>query len=372
MAERRVARSITLHIGTEKTGTTAIQNCFASHREKLAAAGILYPVSPGRSNHAGLIYFVAGERDRPPSPHLIGITRDDAAAYSAGFMDRLRNEIAASGCETVFFSSEHLSSRLRSPPSIARLIASMRELADEVRVLTYLRPQYELLPSSYSTTIKSGGTNLVRGPKTVKQHSYNYEKMLNFWERAVGRQNMIVRRFGRSYLKDGSLIEDFFAAIGMEVPKGVEADRVINPALDGYTVEFLRLANPFLPSAPVEGGARERLPFVKALEGMSERQIPIIASETLREMDRNFQDGNKAVAEKYFPELGGVLFPPYAGADQSVPELTVAKAVEIAVRLWHLKTDEVKKIRANANMARAGSPDAGRNRRTSLMEPLDE
>ena len=363
MAERRVARFITLHIGTEKTGTTAIQHCFASNRDALAAAGILYPVSPGRGNHVGLTYFAAGEGDRPPSPHLIGITRADAPAYRATFMDRLRQEIVESGCGAVFFSSEHLSSRLRSAASTARLIDGLRELADEVRVLIYLRPQYELLPSSYSTTIKSGGTNVIRGPKTLKQHFYNYEKMLGVWEKSAGRANMIVRRFGRAYLKDGSLIADFFDAVGMDVPDGVVADRVLNPALDAYTVEFLRLANPLLPPAPVDGGERERLPFIKALEGISERNTPIIPADILREMDMIFRDCNKAVAERYFPELGGVLFPPFVeGADQAVPVLTIEKAVEIAVRLWQIKADELKKIRAKAKMHRPGGPGEGRQR----------
>jgi hypothetical protein len=370
MAERRVARSITLHIGTEKTGTTAIQNCLASNRDVLAAAGILYPVSPGRGNHVGLTYFAAGEGDRPPSPHLIGITRAEAPAYRAKFMDRLREEIVASGCGTVFFSSEHLSSRLRSTASTARLIDSMRELADEVRVLIYLRPQYELLPSSYSTTIKSGGTHVIRGPKTVKQHFYNYEKMLAIWEKSAGRANMIVRRFGKAYLKDGSLIADFFDAVGMKVPDGVVADRVLNPALDAYTVEFLRLANPFLPPAPVDGGERERLPFIKALEGMSERNTPIIPADILREMDTTFRDCNKAVAERYFPELGGVLFPPFVeSSGQEVPVLTMEKAVEIAVKLWQMKADELKKIRAKAKLHRSGAPGEGKLR--AAAEPED-
>jgi hypothetical protein len=372
MAERRVARSITLHIGTEKTGTTAIQHCFASHRDALKAAGILYPVSPGRGNHVGLTYFAAGEGDRPPSPHLIGITRAEAPEYRAKFMDRLREEIAASGCGTVFFSSEHLSSRLRSAASTARLIDALRELADEVKVLIYLRPQYELLPSSYSTTIKSGGTNVIRGPKTVKQHFYNYEKMLEIWEKSAGRTNMIVRRFGRGYLKDGSLIADFFDAAGMAVPEGVEADRVLNPALDAYTVEFLRLANPFLPPAPVDGGERERLPFIKALEGMSDRGTPIIPADILHEMDMTFRDGNQAVAERYFPDLGGVLFPPFTeSAGQTVPVLTVEKAVEIAVKLWQVKADELRKIRAKAKLHRPGAVGQGRNRQDALAEPLE-
>lgn len=360
MTERRVARSIILHIGTEKTGTTAIQHCCASQKSILADAGILYPVTPGRGNHVGLTYFAASDSDRPPSPHMIGITRAEAPAYRARFMDLLQQEIIDSRCETVLLSSEHLSSRLHNPLSVTKLIDSLRELADDVRVVVYLRPQYELMPSSYSTSIKAGATSVIRGPKGVKQHFYNYDKMLRIWENAVGRSNMRVRRFGKNYFKDGNLIADFFDAAGIEVPPRMKMDKVLNSALDAYTVEFLRLANPFIPPSAVDGGERERMPLIKALEVISERNMPIIPSHILTEMDSTFVDCNKAVAERYFPELGGVLFPPYAAPERhAVPELTVEKAVEIAVKLWQGRNEEIRKMRMRLEGKKSGVRENG-------------
>ncbi|MEL4896014.1 hypothetical protein [Crocosphaera sp. Alani8] len=44
-----------LHIGTEKTGTTTIQNFLVKNREKLLSRSYLYPSFSGRSNHSSLV-----------------------------------------------------------------------------------------------------------------------------------------------------------------------------------------------------------------------------------------------------------------------------------------------------------------------------
>jgi hypothetical protein len=88
--------------------------------------------------------------------------------------------------------------------------------------------------------------------------------------------------------------------------------------------------------------------------------MPLVPAEILREMDALFQDTNKIVAERYFPELDGVLFPPFSpDPDYAVPELTTAKAVEIAVRLWLGKTEELKQLREKLKARKAGQKQDG-------------
>ena len=285
---------------------------------------------------------------------LIGINKDDAAEYSSTIMDRLKHEIEESHCQTIIFSNEHLSSRLRNPASINKLIISLREMADDVRVIVYLRPQYELFPSWHSTSVKAGGVTEAKAPTGTNWHFYNYDMLLSKWEQSVGLSNMLVRRFGKAYLKHGNLIEDFFDLAGVAIPEGLVAPKAINPALDAHTLEFLRLANPFLPAPPVGGGERERIPFIEALEKLSVRNSPVVSADILRDIDKTFHESNESVARRYFPDLNGELFAPYALPDgEQIPELTVVKAVEIAVQLWRLKSEELKEVRARAKQAKA-------------------
>ena len=338
-------------------------------RDVLAAKGVLYPRLPGARNHAGLPFFVAGEGDRPPNPRLMGVTGAEVASYKSTFLAKLRAEIEQSHCDMVVFSSEHLSSRLRKPESVAALIAAMKGLAEEVRVIAYLRPQYELYPSSYSTTIKSGGTQPVRPLRGPGQHFLNYEKMLALWDGPAGLDNMRVRRFGKAYFKDGDLITDFFSVLGMEVPDGVRSERVLNTALDAYTLEFLRLANEVLPRTAADGGEHARVPLIKALEKMSLKNSQIIPGAMLAEVDETFRASNKRVAARYFPEIAGDLFPPFADSkDSVVPELTVAKAVEIAVQLWQGRSEAQKQARLAARDKRPREKGEGLRDNAAVRE----
>lgn len=40
-------KTFTLHIGTEKTGTTTLQSFLSKNRDALSKQGIIYPKSPG-------------------------------------------------------------------------------------------------------------------------------------------------------------------------------------------------------------------------------------------------------------------------------------------------------------------------------------
>jgi len=111
-----------LHIGTEKTGTTTIQNFLSKNRPGLEQQGILYPQSPGNQNHTALAVYALSEGKQNGLSLSSGISN---AEQVPPFRERLSlaldEEIAASDASIIIFSNEHLSSRLWTDIEIERV-----------------------------------------------------------------------------------------------------------------------------------------------------------------------------------------------------------------------------------------------------------
>ena len=116
---------VILHIGLEKTGTTSIQRTCASKREELLRHGVLYPKTPGKSNHCAVAALAANPGKCLDLRTQLGIVDQSAFdAFLAEFPAKLQAEIRESGVDCVLLSNEHCSSRLGNPEELARLRAS--------------------------------------------------------------------------------------------------------------------------------------------------------------------------------------------------------------------------------------------------------
>ena len=107
-------KKVYIHIGTEKTGTTSIQNVLAKNRESLLKNDYCYPSSPGVKNHEFLAIYCAPESTRDlRSKH--GLMSDvSLSQFFSMFSKNLKNEFISSGANNIIFSNEHLSSRVHT------------------------------------------------------------------------------------------------------------------------------------------------------------------------------------------------------------------------------------------------------------------
>jgi len=376
MSTQGAAPTLHVHIGTEKTGTTTLQSMANSNRPVLASHGLLYPLAPGKQNHAGLAVYALKSGGRPGLRYTARLRGDDdVAAYRQSVMTRLREEIFDSGCPRVLLSNEHLSSRLRNTDAVLRLVEGLRTISDDIRVLIYLRPQYELVVSSYSTSVKSGRATPIRLERSAHEHYYNYDKILELWEKAVGIENIQVRRFLPREFVGGTLISDFFTALGMAVPAELEVPGPRNRSLDANTLEFLRIVNENMPKF-VDGDINEaRAEILAGLQRISSGAKFMVSGAALAEIDTTFATSNQAVAERYFPG-GGPLFSPFTAVDTvPSPPLGVREAVEIGLALWSERGPRKRRRRLTAPAALEAETDAaaaarprGRRRRDQREE----
>jgi len=91
-----------LHIGTEKTGTTSIQEFLRINRANLNSAGIYVPCSLGPSNHQWLPFMFSQDLSVDSFFRMHGINTDDQRISAQSkkikeFREEVRNQNLING-----------------------------------------------------------------------------------------------------------------------------------------------------------------------------------------------------------------------------------------------------------------------------------
>ncbi|TGD72477.1 hypothetical protein E4634_13160 [Mangrovimicrobium sediminis] len=209
-------RTLTLHIGNHKTGTSAIQRSLFRDRQQLSEHGVtLFCTSPegdtlSSGNASPWIGFrpAAGTR-------IAGVPRRDLPAALA----REPGDVLMSA-ET--FAWVFDAGQLRE------LYRALSAHFSRVRVIAYLRRQDQQAVSQYqqasrrdaivAATYYGGGNRAlpVYGPHL---HAYlDYAQRMQLWADSFGHENLCLRLFQPDALHAGDVVQDFYRAAGLPLP----------------------------------------------------------------------------------------------------------------------------------------------------------
>jgi hypothetical protein len=205
---------VILHIGTEKTGTTSIQKFLGINRDKITEDCIL--LSSGLINNYNNIELVLASDEQPGAD----ISNHRTTGFEA-FRQQVKLDILEKSQtnHTMFFSSEHLSSRLVSNETVQALKDLFPENTD-FQIIIYLKPQDQLYLGSFAEAMKAGipYDKIVKMNDVMKRERYgseyyDYKKLLSRWCDVFGLQSIKVRPFSKVYFENGNLLEDFYKLI---------------------------------------------------------------------------------------------------------------------------------------------------------------
>ncbi len=207
-------KSLTLHIGTEKTGTTSIQDFLALNRPQLKQQGILYPESLGKKNHIKLAAY-ASHKTWQSLPKSLAYGENNPEAFNKRLTQKLQEELALHPEEYAIISNEHLHSRLHGIGQIKRVKALLEEFFHSITILVYFRRQDLMSFSRYSTALKAGFADAT--PFTSSRHQYYYDffRIYHNWSNVFGQRQVKVRLFAKEHWKNGDLLEDFCLSSGI-------------------------------------------------------------------------------------------------------------------------------------------------------------
>ncbi len=148
-------RTILIHCGQGKTGTTAIQRYMAKNRQQLAKQGILFPRSPGRRRHSLLSLFGLSD-ERMIQMDAWNLQKFNSPSELREYLSaNLPDELRKNRSDKVVFSDEAIYG------GGAPVIGAIRNLLAgeenfKFSYLIYLRRQDQRLVSWYKQKVRRG------------------------------------------------------------------------------------------------------------------------------------------------------------------------------------------------------------------------
>jgi hypothetical protein len=236
-------KTVYLHIGNFKTGTSAIQEYCSRHRDILLKNDIDY-IRSGRSasapkSHATLPLSMLYERDRY-TPAWYRRQESSAEVLSA-----VRKEIESSGCNNILISSEEFYRIAGLSEKVAEDI--MNNLTPtfagfQVKVLMYVKPPLQFLKSWYNQANKAN----VPIRRFIDFTYYLNSSLLlprrnaTLWRKHFGQDCLIIEPYN---LAGSRHLERFFELLDLEPDSTWSIpDTVTNPKRREDTMELDRKA----------------------------------------------------------------------------------------------------------------------------------
>ncbi len=235
-------KTIVLHIGLHKTGTSSIQATLKHNQAILRERGVLYPgFLPANHSH----FFINAFSSRAEHYHANrrqGLDPAAIAEQAAEQMDRLGRALTRFGGSTILLSGEDASTL--QAPEVAQARNRLDALAGSVgvktsyRVLLYTRDPAAFVSSAMQENVKGNGMRLEDSRDLhIRNASGRYRRIHEAWAAAFGDDAVHFRGFETACGEPGGLIGDFLRTLGLP-SDGIE-HRLSNEGISDEITEFL-------------------------------------------------------------------------------------------------------------------------------------
>lgn len=268
---------LTVHIGTTKTGSTSIQAFLRANRAALLQRGVLVPESLGPQDHrhAALSCLTFGQsgdlmtRQGLNSAEALEAFRTHTRL---AFEDELKAAREKTALREVVITSEHLQSRCNQPVNIERFRDLFTAGFSELRILVYVRPQFDQMISLYSTTLRNGYADTIDDhvARHLSERYFTYfdlNGILARWGRVFGEDRLVVRPYkGLPPPDQGGVITDFCDLLGLDpadpgLVRATDANSAIHAGGQALLQQFNQaLRDGQAPALALEGWIRQTAP----------------------------------------------------------------------------------------------------------------
>ena len=220
-----------IHIGSHKTGSSAIQRTFRSKETGIEEEGLI------RIEYRSEI-----------------TKKNWELSHGQEFSDYLRSHIQTDGKHDYRYLLSYegfCGNAYQGYPNAATIASRLRASTQDfdVKIIVFLRRQDDFIESMYTQMIHEGGSRTFQDfITTTRPETMNWHCLLESYAEIFGRENMIVRRYhSEFYPKSDSLIVDFCSIVGVR-PESLRSKRAMtrNQGYSSEAVELARLCNPAL------------------------------------------------------------------------------------------------------------------------------
>lgn len=286
-------KTVWLHIGTWKTGTTSIQRFLRNNSEWLEANDFHLPIQDALLNSPAA---------KNLCNHRPVISKDPEV------LKALKQAVMNCAQKHMILTSENMVYANREALQYLRVALA----GCDVKIVIYLRRQDQYTQSLYGQHIRGGVKTTLSFEEHLKLHDakYRYDEMLKPFVEIFGADSITVRPYEKSQFKNNDLIDDFTSTIGLP-DMGEDSVKLVPPTNFPYSIpalEFIRRCN--------KSETNNRALLVKLLGEYSQQQGDMGIYHThnwisgVRQMEiiNDFAANNENVARQFLGREDGQLF----------------------------------------------------------------
>ena len=330
-------KTIYLHIGMPKTGTTALQHLCHANAKLLAEHGILYPKAGSMSGAHHLFAYSLWKRK-------VYWWQGGSCTSPRAVLEEMISEADQCNCDNILISSELLM-YLPREGTTELLVDALSDF--DVKIICYVRRMDRFLCSAVRQTIKalSGQFSIdaINKGKSIPvlDHVLDMRGYLAEWLAAFPTENFILRPYEKSQLQNNDIQADFLRILGLELTDDFAVSRQNpNPRMTNDALEYKRLINIVFAESPEKASPfiQELLDYSASVDATTKavfgpEDANIIAPEVRLNAIQQSADLCVRIARDYLGRADGQLFydplPDPSEPWVPYPGLSPAKAEEI-------------------------------------------
>lgn len=301
-----------VHIGTPKTGTTAIQEFLFRNAAGLEDQGVHYHRDGQRrkphfefalaalSQVDELLHDTPGFRERYHARNLTEQSKTAAPAFEA--LRQYRNDPTD---RTVVFSAEQIWAFLRSERAIRAMNDLFSGSFDDVRYIVYVRHPAILLMSTYSTRLRHeyDGTLDDFLMWAMERGLLHYHDRLKMWQDIVGDDRFRVQLYDAGVFAKVGLLPGFCEACGID-PTNFRLPERQNEAMSLVATEALSATNAQFSLRDRNGSERRSRHFARReiLKRAPGGERIGLLKDQLATLDEATREDTEKVRQTFFPD----------------------------------------------------------------------
>lgn len=268
-------KSIVVHAGLPKTGTSAVQAWLAANAERLQAAGVYYPWHAVDDNQVS-----AGNAGYVLAP---GTWSVDSA-----LVEETMEEFETSGCDTLLLSSEAFMPELES---------LSRALPAQTRFVLYVRDPLEFLESDYNQRVKRLPHLAEFVPDAAAYGGWlGHEYLYGALDSGIDRRQLDLRPYHPTLFTGGNLLTDLLSTLGVDpVRLGDTSLRRVNTSYSLHALEMKRALN----HLPLGDALAERLDSCLQSCPLGPTSYTLIPPDARERLRRQADDELRALSLRY-------------------------------------------------------------------------
>lgn len=305
-------KTLYIHIGTPKTGTTSIQNFCGLNREKLREQGVLYPI---------MNYHYERKSVNRNGYFLTGTIKENGTRNKEKEKQVFDNELqyivdCFKDYDTILLSDESIwwATSTRRKGLWKDLKKHSEQHNYQIKVIVYLRRQDQFMMSRYNQKLK---TDFIASTQSFDEYFadmngrfkcvMDYRERIDNIAKSISKENVIVKRFDRNYFYNGDLNQDFLHILGVKVDdRFQQLKETANTGISVQSGEIKRVLNRLKPITMADNNKLIKI-LKECEEVLPESNTSLMSTDEVKAFMEQFVDSNESIVDEYIGD-GKPLF----------------------------------------------------------------